>query len=169
MQARLLLSIAEALHCTGYYQRVYNSTRAESATIFGLRRHMERVEMLYSLLSPVMAAGAQTLRAESWVDSVVVTRRSFMMGFASTVGARLASAEETVAAGDGGYALALIDDRLAAEELRDILAAEWGLVFGAGKRSQRMFDMDAYHDGQRAGDMTDLGQTRVQARPALPF
>lgn len=169
MQARLLLAIADALHCTGYYQPVYNSTRAENATVFGLRRHMERVDMLYSLLAPAMILGARRLRAASFAESVVVMRRSFMAGFSSKIGSRLAAAEDTAAASDGGYALALIDDRLAAEEFRDTLVAEWGLNIGTGGSSHRRFDVDAFFDGQRAGDMTDLGQTRVKARPALPF
>ena len=47
MQANLLLTIAFALHCTGFSQRVYNSTRMKDAVIFGCARHLERVDMLY--------------------------------------------------------------------------------------------------------------------------
>lgn len=58
MQANLLLTIAFALHCTGFSQRVYNSTRMKDAVIFGCARHLERVDMLYALLLPVMLADA---------------------------------------------------------------------------------------------------------------
>lgn len=168
MQARLLLAISDALHCTGYFQRAYHSTRAQSATVFGARRHMERVEMLYSLLSPAMITGAQRIRARSWADSVVVMRRSFMTGFTMTIAGRLREAEGTVASEDGGYALALIDDTSAAQRACEDFAQLEGLVVG-NYRGVRSFHGDAFERGQYAGDMTDLGQTRVQARPALPF
>lgn len=171
MQSRLLLTIARALHCTGFYQRKYNSTKVESATVFGLRRHMDRVDLLYALLLPVMLAGAQRLRAESFIDSVVVMRRSFMTGFAAQVGERLAAAEATVAHDQKAreaYALALIDDAALAEHAAEHYAAEHDLILG-GARSQRSLDVHAYAKGWDAGGNTDLGQARVAARPALPF
>ncbi|AQQ14396.1 hypothetical protein CGLAU_02055 [Corynebacterium glaucum] len=168
MQSRLLFAIARALHCTGFFQGVRNSTRVEEATVFGLRRHMERVDMLYSLLAPVMITGARRLRADSWADSTVVIRRSFMTGFAATIEHRLSQAEETIAQGDQGYALALIDDSLAADLARDAFVHEAGLYLNS-RQQHRSLDADAYFRGRDAGDMTDLGQTRVNARPALPL
>lgn len=168
MQSRLLFAIARALHCTGFFQGVRNSTRVEEATIFGLRRHMERVDMLYSLLAPVMLTGARRLRAASWAESTVVIRRSFMTGFAATIEHRLTQAEETIAQGDQGYALALIDDSLAADIARDAFVHQAGLFLGS-KSQHRSLNAEAYFQGRDAGDMTDLGQTRVNARPALPL
>lgn len=168
MQARLLLAISGALHCVGFMRSVPNSTRAENVTVFGLKRHIERVGMLYSLLVPVMFAGAKRLTSQEVRGSVVVRRRSFMTGFATKTGERLAEAEDTVAAKDGGYGLVLMDDHLAAEAARDSYAEEHGLVFGSGRRT-RTYDANAYYRGMDAGALTDLGQTRVQSRPALPF
>ena len=168
MQARLLLAVAGALHCTGFMTPVRYSTRADSVTVFGLRRHIERISMLFSLLLPVMFAGAKRLTAAESRESVVVRRRSFMTGFAAKIGERLAEAENTVAEHDGGYGLVLIDDHLAAEAARDEYAWEHGLIFGSNRRA-RSFDRHAYFRGQDAGALTDLGQTRVQSRPALPF
>lgn len=169
MQSRLLLAIAQALHCTGYYQGVPQSTRVDSADIFGLRRHMERVDLLYSMLLPAMMAGARNVEPDGWA-SAVVRRRSFMRGFAATVADRLERAERTVSPAGSGYELALVDDSLEAERARNAYAEAQGLYFKAGTtRRSRVFDADAYYRGQDAGSMTDLGQTRVQSRPALPF
>ena len=77
-KARLLLVLAQSLHCTGFYQRVYNSTRVHTATIFGIRSHLERVALLYGLLAPMMITKAQTVKAENWHESTVVRCRSFM-------------------------------------------------------------------------------------------
>lgn len=169
MQARLLLSIAQALHCTGFYQGVPQSTRVKSADIFGSRRHMERVDLLYSMLLPVMIAEARRVESDGWA-SAVVRRRSFMRGFAATVAERLENAERTVTPAGSMYELALVDDSLEAEHARDAYAASQGLYVKADAvRRNRGFDADAFSRGHDAGSMTDLGQTRVQSRPALPF
>ena len=168
MQSRLLLSIAQALHCTGFYQGVPQSTRVKSADIFGSRRHMERVDLLYSMLLPVMIAEARRVESDGWA-SAVVRRRSFMRGFAATVAERLENAERTVTPADSPYALALVDDAVEAERARDAYAATQGLyVKVGGNRRCGTLDADAYYRGQDAGGMTDLGQTRVQSRRALP-
>lgn len=168
MQANLLLTIAYALHCSGFSQRVYNSTRIKDAVIFGCARHLERVDMLYSLLLPVMLADAQNVRATSWGESAVVRRRSFMTGFAASIRARLQEAEKTVEEADGEYGLVLIDDFQKATAARDTFAAEQGFALGSFS-SKRSFDADAFTQGHEAGQRSDIGQTRVRARPALPF
>ena len=168
MQANLLLTIATALHCTGFSQRVYNSTRMKDAVIFGCERHLERVDMLYSLLLPAMLADAQKVRATSWGESAVVRRRSFMSGFAASIGARLAQAEKTVQESDGEYGLVLIDDFQKATAARDDFATEQGYCLGSYS-SKRSFDADAFTQGHLAGQRSDIGQTRVQARPAVAF
>lgn len=167
MQANLLLTIARALHCSGFTQRVYNSTRIKDAVIFGCARHLERVDMLYALLQPAMLAGAQLVRASHWGESAVVRRRSFMSGFASSIGTRLAAAEKTVEDSDSGYGLVLLGDYDKAAAARDEFAAAEGFVL-SGYSSKRSFDPDAYSAGHAAGERSDIGQTRVRARPALP-
>lgn len=167
MQANLLLTIARALHCSGFTQRVYNSTRIKDAVIFGCARHLERVDMLYALLQPAMLADAQLVRASHWGESAVVRRRSFMSGFASSIGTRLAAAEKTVEDSDSGYGLVLLGDYDKAAAARDEFAAVEGFVL-SGYSSKRSFDPDAYSAGHAAGERSDIGQTRVRARPALP-
>lgn len=168
MQANLLLTIAQALHCTGFSQRVYNSTRIKDAVIFGCARHLERVDMLYALLLPVMLADAQKVRATSWSESAVVRRRSFMSGFAASIGARLAQAEKTVEDTDSDYGLVLVDDFQKATAARDEFAAKMGYFLG-NYSSKRSFDPDAFGQGHEAGERSDIGQARVRARSALPF
>ncbi|MEX3504224.1 DUF2786 domain-containing protein [Corynebacterium sp. LK2510] len=169
MQSLLLLRLADAMHCTGFAHKAYNSTRTPAATIFGLRCHVERVRMLHALLSPVMIAGARHQRCAGWYDtSTVVKRRSFMTGFISSVGERLARAEDDIAAGRGRYALALIDDRERALALQDDFAQREGLEL-RNARSNRTYDSAAFGYGVHAGSRTDLGQERVGGAKALPF
>lgn len=168
MQSALLLSIATALHCTGFAQRVHRSTRITCAVVFGLRRHVDRVEMLFALLSPVMAAGARRVSGAPGGATTVVKRRSFMTGFAHQVGLRLSEAEHTVADAHGCYALALVSDAEKAHRAQQDYADEHGVYFSQF-RSQRSFDGVSFGRGVEAGNRSDLGQTRVQARRALPW
>ncbi|QPK83545.1 DUF2786 domain-containing protein [Corynebacterium qintianiae] len=169
MQSTLLLAMSSSLHCTGFAQRVHRSTRISSATVFGLRRHLDRVEMLFTLLNPVMIAQARGVSAEAWEDvSTVVKRRSFMSGFARQIGARLSEAEHRVADDRDEYALVLVDDVEKAQQAQEEYAAMRGLLF-SHYHSQRSFDGVAYGQGVEAGSRSDLGQTRVWARRALPF
>ena len=124
--------------------------------------------MLYALLLPVMLADAQKVRATSWGESAVVRRRSFMSGFAASIGARLAEAEKTVEESDGEYGLVLVSDFQKATEARDTFAEEMGFFLGSFS-SKRSFDADAFDQGHEAGQRSDIGQTRVRSRPALPF
>ena len=166
MQAKLFHAIARALHCTGFITSKRNSTAVPDATIFGLRRHVERVEMLFSMLMPVMMAGAKKVRPDFYGDSTVVLRRSFMAGFAASIERRLAEAETTVADTDGGYALVLVDDKAKAKNAQEDYLAEQGLTLGS-RKSRSSFNLNAYSQGGEAGKVADLGQTRVGGRLAL--
>ena len=115
-----------------------------------------------------MITKAQTVKAENWHESTVVRRRSFMTGFASRIGERLAAAEGAMAQQSTGYALALRADVTAAQQAAEHFAETLQLTLSAD-RAQRMFDSAAYVRGQCAGDTADIGQVRVQAKPALPF
>ncbi|EEI16066.1 hypothetical protein HMPREF0298_2161 [Corynebacterium lipophiloflavum DSM 44291] len=168
MQAALLLGIAGALHCTGFGQRVRRSTRISSVAIFGLRRHLDRVNLLFTLLNPAMIAAARTIVAGPYdATSTVVQRRSFMTGFAHSIASRLSEAEHSVAETAGQYALALVDDSRKARQAQEEFGRHHGLYF-EDFRSQRTFDGASYGQGVEAGERSDLGQTRVGSRRALP-
>jgi len=168
MQAALLLALAAALHCTGLMRKAHSSTRVLSVTLFGTRRHLERVEMLHALLSPAMLIGARRHSSAGWHDtSTVVKRRSFMTGFAQSVAARLSDAENQVADENPGYVLVLVDDLALARQAQDRYLSERGLGVST-LRVRRSWDGTAYGDGMRAGAETDLGRERLRRRPALP-
>ncbi|WP_257159279.1 DUF2786 domain-containing protein [Corynebacterium cystitidis] len=166
MQALLLSALAVALHCEALSVGVRNSTKVEKVMVFGLRRHVKRLVLLFSMLMPQMVAKGLDQPAQPGYSTVVL-RRSFMSGFASQVAARLTEAEETVAAASAGYELALIDDATRATEARDNYLEDNNLR-ATSKQSQRAMNATAYYNGMDAGDLSDLGQTRLRQRPALP-
>ena len=167
MQSRLLLAIATALHCTGFSLRVRRSTRIQAVTLFGLKSHMERVELLFSMLNPAMLAAARCATGHSPCGSTVVQRRSFMSGFAHQIGVRLCAAENDVAEDTEEYALVLVDDRAKADRAQQDYASKHGLHFSCFT-SNGSFDGIAFGHGVRAGDASDLGQARFGVKAALP-
>lgn len=168
MQASLLLRLSGALHCVGYMESARGSRKVSTVVVFGSRRHVERVEMLYGVLNPQMAAGAKGVCGSRAAGvATVVARRSYMGGFISVVVARLEAAEGSVAAGKGEYALALMDDRDKAQDAMDVFADREGIMF-SNRASKASVDAASFLRGASAGERSDLGQTRVRARPALP-
>lgn len=165
MQAQLLAQIARALHCATVGSGVFRSSRISRTTLFGRKRHVERVEMLFSVLNPEMLAGSKRVTA-SFASSTVTTRRSYMMGFAVTIGTRLNQLEEERA---GNYntdtttgTVALMDDYSLAKD-----AMHAAFPNREYRQNKRNFDPNGYLDGQEKGKNTDIGQTRVENRRAL--
>lgn len=167
MQHNLLWAIANALHCTGFSNRKRRSSGIVDSMLFGDRRHLDRVEMLYSMLNPMMLSAAKRVEASLWHGvSLVVKRRSFMEGFAATIGARLEEAERTVSDGDDRYALALMSDLDKARAALDEYVTGEGFELSQYNR-KRSFDVDAWGQGVSAGKMADIEQDRLAGQLAL--
>ncbi len=168
-QAELFVNIAEALHCKAFYMLAHRSTRATTATVFGARRHVERVTMLYVLINPMMLTLAKrddVVTFENYGTSAVVRRRSYMIGFIIRLAERLSEAEGAVADDGGQYAVALRDDAERANTAYEERLAELGAAFRTPSRVS--YDEHSAANGMAAADATDIGQTRVSNRPALP-
>jgi hypothetical protein len=168
-QAVLLHSIATALHCKSLSNRKYNSTAVASVELFGAKRHIERVEMLFSLLNPQMVAGASKLKGGDgfFETSTVVKRRSYMHGFASSVHWRLKDAENTVADnGDGEYGVMLLDDAAKAKNAMNDFLVENGFEVSMA-RSHSKLDSSSYMSGSSDGMNTDIGQKRFSSQLAI--
>lgn len=165
MQMELLNSIAVALHCACVAVRKYRGVSVQRATVYGARRHVERVEMLFEMLRPTMLALAID-HASHGTGSAVARKRSFMQGFSGGIYRRLRAAEETVAETVDGYALQLRDDFNAAREFMNEKLAEDNASV-KNHRAQRKIDVQAFTSGNSAAHNTDIGQTRVASRKAL--
>lgn len=166
MQMQLLNNLAYALHCACVAVRKYRGVRVSAATVYGAKRHLERVELLYHLLRPNMLALAVD-HAPGGEGATVARRRSFMQGFAAGIHRRLREAEDSVARDEPGYAVQLRDESQRAEDyMRKMLAQEQVSV--KDYRSKRKLDARSYASGGQAAQRTDIGQTRVDTRRALP-
>lgn len=155
MQMNLLNVIADALHCVAVAARRPRAVGVVSGSVFGLRVHVERVELLFALLNPMMAGLCR--------EGSVTGRRSFMTGFAAEIGRRLREAEAQVGEEHRGYAVALISDR---ERARSFMSAAVEGI--SSHRRKGRVDPDAYIQGAAAARNADLGQTRISGRRGLP-
>lgn len=157
-QLNLAGTIGHALHCQVYGRGT--GRKADSFTVYGRARHIERVVMLFSILNPQMATGAENLPKAPGVARTV-QKRSWMDGFRIGVERRLRTAEKE-ATEAGGQAVAVLDDYAAAKAFAQ---QEAGKVRQLRSRATR--DHRAMSAGiAAAGDM-DLGQERIAGRIAI--
>lgn len=175
LQFELLNTIASALHCHVVCFRVQRSTRVTEAVVFGRQHHVDRVDLLHTLLNPHMISGASDAVHAGWFTRTTpqTQKRSWMRGFAQSVGQRLRHIE-SARAGDYAAApaapaqggsrarregeLVLLRDQDAA--LDAVHRAYPNLRMDRGRRP-RTFDPSSYRAGSAAGEGMDLGQTRV--------
>lgn len=169
MQATLLQCLSEALHCKAYMTKRHRSTKVMDMTVFGLRRHMERVDMLFSLLNPKMLLLSKkntVVDLNGYGVSATVRKRSFMTGFAVTMRQRLQESERKANAGDERYAVALIDDAAKAKQGMQDHLNDNGMNLKQF-RQKRQLDGASYAGGVDAAHQQDIGQTRLRNTPAL--
>lgn len=171
LQFSLLNYISHALHCVCVRQSLHGRQTVPQANVFGMPHHVDRVEMLFSVLNPIMIAGANRYAATLWADAVHTRRakRSWMMGFTRTIANRLRAIENEHSAqyardGQSGE-LVLTSDFNRAE------AAAFERFPGLSKHtlnSSATLDQFAFLKGINTGEMQDLGQKRVRKnQPAI--
>ncbi|MFE7462336.1 DUF2786 domain-containing protein [Nocardiopsis terrae] len=156
-KAKLLMCIADNVRCKALrgnlrHGRVF-------VDVYGYPTDIERVEILYTSLLLQMANGLETTEVPHWAETRSF-RRSWLIGFASQVGRRLAEIEKAAeqdTTPTEGQSTALV--------LRDRSAAVDDLVTGNVKKittpKVAPVDPDGYWAGADAADQADLGQTRV--------
>lgn len=157
-QVGLLAVLCHALHC----EVVYTAGRGSGeATVIGAARHVERGQLLYTVLRPHMLAGAADLRS-GHSSLTARLRRSFMVGFAVAIGERLATEEEKAAERQAGAGLVLVGDR---DRAREELNRRFPRLRTSSSKAR--IDGDAFLHGAAAGHSTDLGQDRMGGRRAI--
>lgn len=120
----LLLSIADALHCTAVGLGL--ASQPEVVIVFGKRHHVDRVALLYHYLVLDMVAGAGRYARQLQCSGAVLRRakESWMVGYAHRIHERLTAIEhshtqELASTRDKPGALVLQDDREKAHAARE--------------------------------------------------
>lgn len=163
-QALLLHGIARALHCKTVYTTLYKGQRVY---VFGMERHVERVRFLWEILRPQMLRLVDKVRPEpiavrrfDYELREVITegyrkpnagevkqyRRSWIAGFAQTIGDRVRAEENKALEGAGGALVLYRDDKARAGAA---LAKVFPRVRNVKARTR--YDSNGYAHGQRDG------------------
>lgn len=162
-QALLLNSMVLALHCKAVW-----SAQRKTLYVFGVERHIERLQFLWGILRPQMLRLVETVRPdyvreqigyrrnpETWrietytksgAGQVKSYRRAWIAGFAQTVGDRVREQETKALEGASGGALVLYrsDKERAAVALRETFPR-------TGKVRRTNYNHAGYAHGQQDG------------------
>lgn len=144
MQVTLLGQLANALHCRLVQFGAKGAIRCQ---LFGLPEHTERVQFVYELLRPQMIRQADAAKPAYYMHSgeLRIYRRSFMVGFITTVAHRLAEQEQNIARQAG----ALVLYKSADDRAVDAMMLAHPRVKEQKTRGQ--LDGSAYSEGVSAG------------------
>jgi len=168
VKAHLLAGLAAALRC----QCILLSRREPGSRVhvFGFLSDLERADILFTSLLVQMARALAAQPVPACGGAAKAWRRSWMLGYASAVVARVRAAEEAAVAsatsapdgaGGGGPSAELV---LADRALTVRRQAEQ--AYPRTRRTRVTYTGSGYADGYREGQKADIGGAKLRSRPA---
>ena len=160
VQAHLLCGLAAALRCqcvilphTGPGSRIH---------VFGFASDIERTDVLYTSLLLQMWQGLSAVEPPAWSRSPRAWRRSWLLGFATAVIARVRAAEQRAAqraadapAGGGPSAALVLADRT------EIIERTLRQAYPVTRTSRVTYSGAGYGTGYAQGQRADIGTSRL--------
>ncbi len=158
-KAHLLCGLASALRCQCI---LLGSRPGNRVHIFGFGSDIERTDVLYTSVLIQMAHGLAGARVPEWSSSPRAWRRSWLLGFATAVIARVRQAEHgaMVAATAHGKsesdrtALVLADRSL-------VIRKQVEQVYPITRKARVTYSGSGYRDGYERGQRADIGGSRL--------
>ena len=165
VKGHLLAGLASALRC----QCILLSRRDPGSRVhvFGYMSDLERADILFTSLLVQMARALAAQPVPAFGGGAKAWRRSWMLGYASAVVARVRAAEEAAAAsaqasstgGSGGPSAALV---LADRALTVRRQAEQ--AYPRTRKTRVTYSGNGYQAGYREGQKADIGGAKVRSR-----
>jgi len=169
VQAHLLCGLASALRCQCVIlPRSGPGTRIH---MFGFASDIERTDVLYTSLLIQMWQGLGAIQPPAWAQSPRAWRRSWLLGFATAVVARVRAAEQGAAqraasdpASGGSTAALVLADRV------EIIGRALRQAYPTTRASRVTYSGSGYGTGYSQGQRADIGTSRLGGTPgrALP-
>jgi hypothetical protein len=159
VQAHLLCGLAAALRCqcvilprTGPGSRIH---------MFGFASDIERTDVLYTSLLLQMWQGLSAVEPPAWSRSPRAWRRSWLLGFATAVIARVRAAEQRAAqhaadAPAGGPSAALV-----LADRTEIIEHTLRQAYPVTRTSRVTYSGAGYGTGYTQGQRADIGTSRL--------
>jgi hypothetical protein len=161
VQAHLLCGLAAALRCQCI---LLPSEAGQRVHMFGYASDLERADVLYTSVLIQMWHGLAAAEVPGAAPSVRAWRRSWLLGFAAAVIARVRAAEQSAAAapaqdGSSGAALVLADRAL-------VIGQHVARAYPVTRTARVTYSGSGYGDGYAEGKRADIGAGRVGRRRA---
>ncbi len=159
VKAHLLCGLGSALRC----QAVLLSTRTGTKVhVFGFHSDLERLDVLYTSVLIQMWHGLTGAQLPGWCRSPRAWRRSWLLGFASAVIARVRAAEQAAACqatnpatSDGSRTALVLADRA------QVIRGEAERAYPLTRKARVTYSGSGYRDGYAQGQRADIGAGRV--------
>ena len=168
VKAHLLAGLAAALRC----QCVLLGRREPGSRVhvFGYLSDLERADILFTSLLVQMARALASQPVPACGGGAKAWRRSWMLGYASAVVARVRAAEEAAVAS----ATASDDQAAAGGRSAELVLADRALTvrrqaehaYPRTRRTRVTYTGSGYADGYREGQKADIGGAKLRSRPA---
>jgi hypothetical protein len=167
VKRHLLAGLATALRCQCVQTRSDQGTRLH---VFGYTSDLERADILFTSLLVQMARALASQPVPGYGGEARAWRRSWMLGYAAAVVARVRAAEEAAVASASARAGAeAANGQSAALVLADRSLVVRRQVAGAYPRLRKTrvtYSGSGYGDGYREGQKADIGSTKLRSRSA---
>jgi Protein of unknown function (DUF2786) len=176
VQAHLLCGLAAALRCqcvilprsAGPAPALRAHPRSGPGSrihVFGFASDIERTDVLYTSLLLQMWQGLSAASPPDWAQSPRAWRRSWLLGFATAVVARVRAAEQAAAsraadapAGNGATAALVLADRT------EIIERALRQAYPVTRTSRVSYSGTGYRNGYAEGQRADIGISRLARR-----
>jgi hypothetical protein len=131
--------------------------------MFGFSSDLERTDVLYTSLLVQMWQGLAAAQVPAWSRSPRAWRRSWLLGFATAVVARVRAAEQEATsratapkAGSGPQAALVLADRAL------VIRRNIEHAYPVTRKSQVTYSGSGYGAGYTQGQRADIGTTRLR-------
>jgi hypothetical protein len=159
-KAHLICGLASALRCQAI---LLGSSRPGSRVhIFGFGSDIERTDLLYTSVLIQMAHGLAGAQVPDWSSSPRAWRRSWLLGFATAVIARVRQAEHGAVSAATGSASASSDrTALVLADRSLVIRRQVEQAYPITRKARITYSGSGYRDGYERGQRADLGASRL--------
>jgi hypothetical protein len=137
--------------------------------VFGYLSDLERADILFTSLLVQMARALAAQPVPAYGGGAKAWRRSWMLGYASAVVARVRAAEEAAVASataDEGKAAGGQSAELVLADRALTVRRQAEHAYPRTRRTRVTYTGNGYADGYREGQKADIGGAKLRSRPA---
>ena len=169
IKRHLLAGLAMALRCQCVQTRSAEGTRLH---VFGYASDLERADILFTSLLVQMARALAKQVVPGYGGEARAWRRSWMLGYAAAVVARVRAAEEAAVASaseDAAGADVAATGQPAALVLADrslVVRRQVSAAYPRLRKTRVTYSGGGYGDGYREGQKADIGSKKLRPRAA---